>query len=90
MRFEYACRSCEGASHEEPAALTTPVPVRPIPKSNASPALAAFITVSKFTDGLPLYGQESILARYPFALPRTTMANWMIKLGELVLYQFPG
>jgi transposase len=84
VRFKYACRSCEGASHEGPAVLTADMPAQPLPKSNASPALAAFITVSKFADGLPLYRQEGILARYRIALSRTTMAVWMIKLGDLV------
>lgn len=84
VRFKYACRSCEGTSHEGPAVVTADMPAQPLPKSNASPALAAFITVSKFADGLPLYRQEGILARYRIALSRTTMAVWMIKLGDLV------
>jgi len=85
VRFKYACRSCEGASHDGPAVVTAPLPAQPIPKSNCSPGLAAFITVSKYADGLPLYRQEGILARYKIALSRTTMANWMIKLGDLVV-----
>ena len=85
VRFKYACRTCEGTSHDGPAVVTAPMPAQPIPKSNASPALAAFITTSKFADGLPLYRQEGILARYKIALSRTTMAVWMIKLGELIV-----
>lgn len=85
VRFKYACRDCEGASHEGPAVITAPMPAQPIPKSKASPALAAFITVSKFADGMPLYRQEGILARYKIALSRTTMVNWMIKLGDLIV-----
>lgn len=85
VRFKYACRTCEGTSHDGPAVVTAPMPAQPIPKSNASPALAAFITVSKFADGLPLHRQEGILARYKIALSRTTMAVWMIKLGDLIV-----
>jgi transposase len=59
--------------------VTANMPAQPLPKSNASPALASFITVSKFADGLPLYRQEDCIA-----LPCTTMAVWMIKLGDLV------
>jgi transposase len=85
VRFKYACRSCEGTSHDGPAVVAAAMPAQPIPKSNASPGLAAHIVVSKFADGLPLYRQEGILARYRIALSRTTMANWMIKLGDLVV-----
>lgn len=73
VRFKYACRTCEGTSHDGPAVVTAPMPAQPIPKSNASPALAAFITVSKFADGLPLHRQEGILARYKIvSASRTT------------------
>jgi hypothetical protein len=40
--------------------------------------------VSKYADGLPLYRLEGILARYRISVSRTTMARWMIKLGDLV------
>ena len=95
VRFKYACRTCEGASLPAPcdtpagsrpqgAVITAALPAQPLPKSNASPGLAAFITVSKYADGLPLYRLEGILARYTIAVLRTTMACWMIKLGDLV------
>ena len=84
VRFKYACRSCEGASHDGKAVITAPMPAQPLPKSNCSPELAAFITVSKYADGLPLYRLEGILARYHISVSRTAMACWMIKLGDLV------
>jgi transposase len=84
VRFKYACRSCEGTSHDGPAVVIAPLPAQPLPKSNCSPELAAFIAVSKFADGLPLYRLEGILARYMISVSRTAMACWMIKLGELV------
>ena len=83
VRFKYACRSCEGASHDGPAVVTAPMPAQPLPKSNCSPGLAAFITVSKYADGLPLYRLEGILARYRISVSRTAMACWMIKLGDV-------
>jgi transposase len=43
VRFKYACRSCEGTSHEGPAVVTAAMPAQPIPKSNASPGLLAHI-----------------------------------------------
>jgi transposase len=84
VRFKYACRTCEGTSDDGPAVVTAPMPAQPLPKSNCSPGLAAFITVSKYADGLPLYRLEGILARYRISVSRTAMAAWMIKLGDLV------
>ena len=84
VRFKYACRSCEGTSHDGKAVITAPLPAQPIPKSNASPGLLAHVTTSKFVDGLPLYRQEGILARYKISVSRTALACWMIKLGDLV------
>ena len=64
VRFKYACRTCEGTEDNGPAVVTAALPAQPLPKSNCSPGLAAFITVSKYADGLPLYRLEGILARY--------------------------
>ena len=85
VRFKYACRTCEGTSHDGPAVVTAPIPAQPIPKSNASPGLLAHITVSKYADGMPLYRLEGILARYRINVSRTAMACWMIKLGNDVV-----
>jgi transposase len=84
VRFKYGCRTCEGTSHDGPAVVTAELPAQPLPKTNASPGLAAFVTVSKYADGLPLYRLEGILKRYMISVSRTAMAAWMIKLGELV------
>jgi transposase len=84
VRFKYACRSCEGTSHDGPAVITADMPAQPLPKSNCSPGLAAFVAVSKYADGLPLYRLEGILNRYMISVSRTAMAAWMIKLGDLV------
>lgn len=84
VRFKYACRSCEGTSHDGSAVVTAEMPAQPIPKSNASPGLAAYIATSKYADGLPLYRLAGILARSRIQVSRTTQATWMIRLGELV------
>ena len=84
MHIKYACRSCEGSSHDGPAVTIAAMPAQPVPKSNASPGLLAHIAVSKFQDGLPLYRQVGILARSGIDLSRTTTANWMIRIGQLV------
>ncbi len=50
IRKQYACPCGQ-------CIKTTPLPAQPIPKSMASPGLLAHITVSKYQDALPLYGQ---------------------------------
>ena len=78
VRKKYACPLCEGK------VTIAELPRQPIPKSNASPATLAHIAISKFQDALPLYRQEAILHRSGIDIPRNTLANWMIKSGELV------
>jgi transposase len=68
-----------------PAIITAPVPAQPIPKSLAAPGLCAWVATAKFADGLPLYRQEGILARYGLSISRAALAAWMIRLGELVV-----
>ena len=50
----------------------------------ASPGLLAPIAVSKYQDALPLYRQEKILQRIGVTIPRSTLANWMIRAGQLI------
>ena len=78
VRPKYACPTCHEGVHA--AAL----PPQPIPKSFASPALLAHVAVAKYADALPLYRQETQLARLGIELPRATLAGWMVKAGELV------
>jgi len=77
IRKQYAC-SCGQCIQ------TAPLPGQPIPKSMASPGLLAHIAVSKYQDALPLYRQEQILQRIGVSIPRSTLANWMIRAGQLV------
>jgi transposase len=78
VRKKYACKQCESTIK------TATLPPQPIPKSNASPGLLAHIAVSKYQDALPLYRLEAILDRAGVQLPRNTLANWMIKSGNLI------
>jgi transposase len=77
IRKQYAC-SCGQCIQ------TAPLPGQPIPKSMASPGLLAHIAVSKYQDALPLYRQEKILQRIGVSIPRSTLANWMIRAGQLI------
>ena len=78
VRKKYACRRCErGVS-------TATWPAQPIPKSIASPALLAYISVAKFEDYLPLYRLERILQRAGVDIARCTLSLWMIRCSALL------
>ncbi|MCX6128433.1 MAG: IS66 family transposase [Proteobacteria bacterium] len=79
VTLKYKCPCCEHGFH---SAVRDP---DPIPKSFASPSLLAYIATAKFVDGLPLYRQERIFDRLSIELGRTTMARWMIQMGQLAL-----
>jgi len=77
IRKQYACACGQ-------CIQTAPLPGQPIPKSLAAPGLLAHIAVSKYQDALPLYRQEQILQRIGVDIPRSTLASWMIRAGQLV------
>jgi transposase len=78
IRKKYACPCCSAG------VKTAPMPPQPIPKSNASAGLLAYIVTAKFLDALPLYRQRKQFQRIGVDLPRATLANWMIRCGGLV------
>ena len=78
VRPKYACPTCKEGVRI--AAL----PPQPIPQSVASPSLLAHVVTSESVDGLPLYRQEKMLQRLGLDLPRSTLASWVVKLGERV------
>lgn len=77
IRKKYACDCGQ-------CIRTAAMAPQPIPKSLASPGLLAHVAVSKYQDALPLYRQEQILQRIGVDMPRATLANWMIRAGELI------
>ena len=79
VRGKYRCPICEG--HLRTAAM----PAQPLAKSFASPGLLAFIATAKYADALPLYRQCQQLQRIGVGLSRTTLARWMVGMGELVV-----
>lgn len=76
IRKKYACRCCEEV------VKTAALPEKILPKSNSTPGLLAYISVSKYIDALPLYRLEQMFKRSGVDLPRNTMARWMIALSE--------
>ena len=77
-RTTYHCPGCKDALK------TAPLPPQPIPKSNATPGLLAWLIIAKYLDGMPLYRIERKLVRYGMSLSRSTQANWMIHCGQLI------
>ena len=79
IRGKYRCPNCEGHLR------TAPMPAQPLAKSFASPGLLSFIATAKYADALPLYRQHQQLQRIGVELSRTTLARWMVGVGELVV-----
>jgi transposase len=58
------------------------LPKHPFPKAMGSINLMAYVIISKYADGLPLYRLEGILKRYGGEITRATLANWIIHLSK--------
>jgi len=78
-RHKYACSGCHAHI------MRAPMPVRaPIPKGMAGPSLLAYLIVSKFADGLPLYRIAGRLQRLGIQIPHTLMSQWLMQAAELL------
>jgi transposase len=79
VRRKYRCPCCNDCF------VSAKKPAQPIEKSLASPGLLSQIATHKYCDGLPLYRQSNLIfKRLGVELDSTSMANWMIKCGQLV------
>ena len=76
-RRKYACLCCKQY------VKTAPITPQPIPKSQASPGLLAYIATGKYVDGLPLYRQAQQLERLRLQCSRTTMARSFVSSPSL-------
>lgn len=74
LRPQYACRNCETVT-------AAPVPAAVIDGGMATPALLAWVGTCKYADHLPLYRIEQMAARQDVPLPRSTLADWMGRIG---------
>ena len=77
VRPKLACERCERIVQQS-------APSRPIARGMAGPGLLAHILVSKYCDHLPLYRQSQIYARQGVELERSTMAEWVGQVFQLV------
>jgi transposase len=74
IRPQYACRSCETVT-------AAPIPPAVIDGGLASTSVLAWVTVGKYLDHLPLYRLEQIAARDGVTLARSTLAEWIGRIG---------
>jgi transposase len=74
IRPQYACRNCETIT-------AAPIPPAVIDGGMAAVGLLAWVLVSKYQDHLPLYRLEQIAARDNVILSRSTLADWVGRLG---------
>ena len=74
IRPQYACKNCETIT-------AAPVPAAVINGGMAAVGLLVWILISKYVDHLPLYRLEQIAARQQVILSRSTLADWVGRLG---------
>ncbi|MBA3774616.1 MAG: IS66 family transposase [Ramlibacter sp.] len=74
IRGKWACAKCEKL-------VQAPVAPHVIDKGIPTAGLLAQVLVAKYADHLPLYRQETIFARAGFAIPRSTLAQWVGSCG---------
>jgi transposase len=80
VRFKYACSRCQTGLK------TATLPPAPLPRTQASPGLLAWLGTGKFVDGLPIYRQTKILdQRFGITLTTTTLNQWMILSAMKIL-----
>ena len=77
-RPKMSCRDCEKITQE-------PMPSLPIEKGMPGPGLLAHVLIAKYDDHLPLYRQSEIYARAGMELDRSTLAEWVGKMGFLLI-----
>jgi transposase len=74
IRPQYACRACETVT-------AAPVPAAVIDGGLAAPGLHAWVLIQKYQDHLPLYRIEQISERHGVAIARSTLAEWVGRIG---------
>ena len=77
-RVKYACQKCDHGLKVAPA------PRRIIPRGLFTEAALAWIVLSKFMDGLPLYRIAALLRRFGGDISRNTLAASVIRLGQAI------
>jgi transposase len=74
IRPQYACRTCETIT-------AAPIPPAVIDGGLAAVGLYVWVLIGKYLDHLPLYRLEQIASRDAVILSRSTMAQWVGRIG---------
>ncbi len=74
IRPQYACRACETIA-------AAPIPPAVIDGGMAAVGLYVWVIIGKYLDHLPLYRLEQIAARDQVMLSRSTLAEWVGRVG---------
>ncbi len=74
VRGKWVCGDCE-------TLVQAPVPAQVIDKGIPTAGLLAHVLVAKYADHQPLYRQETIFGRAGYAIPRSTLAEWVGRCG---------
>ncbi|MFZ6694072.1 IS66 family transposase [Undibacterium sp. SXout20W] len=74
IRPQYACRACETVT-------AAAIPPAIIDGGLAAPGLHAWVVIQKYLDHLPLYRIEQISARHGAGISRSTLADWIGRIG---------
>ena len=74
IRPQYACRACETIT-------AAPIPPAVIDGGLAAVGLYVWVLIGKYLDHLPLYRLEQIASRDEVILSRSTMAQWVGRIG---------
>ena len=74
IRPQYACRTCE-------TVLAAPIAPAVIDGGLAATGLYVWVLIGKYMDHLPLYRLEQMAARDQVMLSRSTMAQWVGRIG---------
>ena len=78
VRKKYACKGCDDMIKIAPKATML------LPKSLASANTMAYVIISKYADGLPLYRLSGILKRYGIDMSRQTLSESVLKVAEKI------
>jgi transposase len=74
IRPQYACRACATVT-------AAPIPPAVIDGGMAAVGLLSWVIIGKYLDHLPLYRLERMAARDGVTLPRSTLVEWVGRIG---------
>ena len=78
IRLKYGCRACD-------TIVMAPKPLAPLPKAIAGSSLLTDVVLNKYQYHLPLYRQSKIMQSAGVTISDKTLANWVMKSGEVLM-----